>query len=53
MLFVGAKPLHARNGIASVNVQAAVPHALAPALPARNDGIGMNGSIPFTRSTTR
>jgi hypothetical protein len=45
VLFVCAKPLHTRNGVVLVDVQATIPHALAPALPSGNKRVRIDGEI--------
>jgi hypothetical protein len=46
MAFVGAEILNGSNGIVSADIQGRSSDALAPALPARDDGIGVNRKLP-------
>ena len=45
MLFVRKEPLHTRNSIVVVDMQAPMPHALTPALPSGNKRVGIYGVI--------
>ena len=46
MAFVGAEILNGSNGIVSADIQGRSSDALTPALPVRDDGIGVNRKLP-------
>ena len=46
VLLTGAEILDCSNGRAPVDSQGRMPDALTPALPTRDDGIGVNGKLP-------